>query len=206
MRLSRDLLADEVKVLVSPFRGYRELTSRPEPAVARTLARRILLLLLTVAVAGSFTTAGRLVPFHFVSIAMAWLFVPAIHALIVGSTRLGCPTRPPLPRAIELHMAGNGPYLALFLFLSAIVALAPDPGAAFRWLLSTSVLMVIVLLAIVGGSITSFAFYRVCGEASRRRAAALLFFEWAVKVLLCVAWYAAIDNIAPQFFGPRSGG
>jgi hypothetical protein len=204
--LYREFLADEVTVLVSPFRGYRALTDRAEPAAARVLALRILLFLLVVAVAGSLTTAGRVVPLHFVSIAMAWLFVPAIHALVVTATRLACPKKLPLARAIGLHMAGNGPYLALFLLLSAIIAVLPDPGAALRWLLSTSVLLVVVLAAIVGGSITSFAFYRICGEATRGRAAALLFFEWVVKVLLCIAWYASIDNIAPQFFGPRSGG
>ena len=100
-------------------------------------------------------------------------------------------------------MAGNGPYALFFFALSAVVLFAGDVAAAFRSLLSWGILPVAVVAMLGGGSLTSYAFYRVCGGESRKRAFALLGIEWLLKVSLCLVWYQLMDNLAPQFFGPR---
>lgn len=159
----------------------------------------------TVGVVGSIATAGRLVAAHIVWIAVAWIFVPVIHALTVAATLRACPKKLPPTRAIELHMAGNGPYLAFFFALALVIVASSDVARSFGWLVESLVLPLAGALTLFGGAVTSYAFYRVCGAASVRRALGLLVAEWAVKVLLCLAWYAFIDNLAPQFLGARAG-
>lgn len=198
-------LSDEALLLLAPFRGYAHLVDREPTSAHRALAWRVAIVLGTIGVVGSLTTVGRLVGAHVLSIAAAWIFVPAIHAAMVAVTRRLSPTRLPAARAIELHMAGNGPYLALFFGLAVVVVVSPDVAGTFRWLIDTKVLPLAVLLTLLWASVTSYAFYRTCAGAHPRRAIVLLAAEWVLKVVLCLVWYASIDNLAPQFFGPRQG-
>jgi hypothetical protein len=199
---SGDRLSDEALVLAAPFRGYEQLLGRPSRGVLGVFARAGAYLAV-IGAAGAFTTAGRLVPAHVAFVAAAWCFVPVIQAATAAAVSRRAQARLPVARAVELHMAGNGPYLVFFFALSAVVLFAPDVRAAFGALLSWGVLPAMVVAMLASGSLTSYAFYRVCGESSRRRALALLGVEWLLKVSLCVAWYALIDNLAPQFLGPR---
>jgi hypothetical protein len=157
-----------------------------------------------VGVVGSVTTAGRLVPFHVVAIGVAWSFVPVIHALTVAVVARLARVRLPVVRAVELHMAGNGPYLLSFFFVGGVVLLSPDVASTFRWLLDTAILPVVAGATIFSGGLTTYAFHRTCGGSTRRRALLLLGAEWLVKVVLCLAWYGLIDNLAPQFLGERA--
>jgi hypothetical protein len=123
-------VSDELLVLLSPFRGYEILAAR-SPRGAWGVAERVAILLTVVGVVGAFTTAGRLVLVHVLSIAAAWSFVPVIQAITVAFVARRCSKRLPALRAIDLHMAGNGPYFAFFLSLTAVILFAPDVGGAW---------------------------------------------------------------------------
>jgi hypothetical protein len=173
---ARDVLSDEALVLVAPFRGYAILSASPSRG-ARAAFARAAAFLAVVGVTGAITTAGRLVPAHVALIALAWSFVPVLQAITAAVVSRRSTNRLPIARAIELHLAGNGPALLFFFALAALVLLAPDVGGAFRWLLARGVLPAAVVATLTGGAVTSFAFYRVCGGDSRRRAFALLGLE-----------------------------
>jgi hypothetical protein len=195
-------LSDEALLFVAPFRGYEVLDARPSRGALGVL-RRCAGMLCVIGAAGAITTAGRLVPAHVVLVAAAWAFVPVLQMATVAATSRRS-TRPiAVARAIDLHMAGNGVYAIFFFALSAIVLFAPDVAAAFGALLSWGILPLAIVGMLAGGSLTSYAFYRVCGGESRRGALALLGIEWLLKVSLCLVWYHLIDNLAPQFLGPR---
>lgn len=196
-------LSDEAFLLIAPFRGYEMIASRPSRGVLG-VACRSLTTLFVVGVAGAITTAGRLVPAHVVLIAMAWAFAPVLQAVTVALSSRRCTKSMSAMRAIDLHMAGNGPYAVFFFALSAIVLLAPNVREAFGALLAWGILPAAVLAMLVGGSLTSYAFYRICGGETRRRALVLLAIEWLLKVSLCLVWYHLMDNLAPQFLGARS--
>ena len=197
-------LSDEALVMVAPFRGYAIVAARPSRGAAGVAARALTSLFLIGAVV-AITTAGRLVPAHVALVAIAWSFVPALQALVVSFVSRRTTKRLGLAEAIDLHMAGNGPYLAFLLSIAGVVLLAPDVRAAFGWLMGSRVLPAIGIATVAGAMLTSFAFYRVCGGDRPRRALALLGVEWLAKAALLVAWYALIDNLAPQFLGPRVG-
>lgn len=197
-------LSDEALLLVSPFRGYELLAARSkEHSAWRALAQRIAFNLLILGCVGSLVAAGRLVAFHVLFIAVAWSFAPWIQSLTVGVVSRLCRETISVPRAIELHMAGNGPWLALFIALSGVLLFSSDVAATLGWLLGTSVLLIAGLLTILGGLLTGFAFYRVCGRCGARRAVALVGLEALLRTLLVLGWYASIDNLAPQFLGAR---
>lgn len=192
--------------MVSPRRAYAALAEREETAPRRALARRVATFLGTVAVVGSLTTAGRFVAGHLLVIAAAWSFVPMLQGLTIAITSRLAPKRLTLARAVELHMAGNGPYLVFFVALAAIILGARDVSATFAWLVDSYVLAFAGGAMIFGGAVTSYAFYRTCTGAGRRRALGLLAIEWVVKVGLTLTWFATMDNLAPQLFGPRGPG
>ncbi len=198
--------SDEVLVMVSPLRAYEALAAREEPAPRRALARRVATFVGTFAVVGSLTTAGRFVAGHLLGIALAWSFVPMLQAVTIAITSRLAPKRLSLARAVELHMAGNGPYLAFFIGVAAVILGARDVSATFAWLVDSYVLASAGGAMIFGGAVTSYAFYRSCTGATRRRALGLLAVEWVVKVGITLAWFAAMDNLAPQLLGPRGSG
>lgn len=197
-------LSDEALLLVSPFKGYELVAARGEGKSAwRALVSRVLFNVLMLGCVGSLVAAGRLVAFHVLFISAAWGFVPLIQGLTVGLASRLCTRRMGVARAVALHMAGNGPWLALFIALAGLLLFSSDVAATLGWLLGTSILLVAGLLTILGGLLTSFAFYRVCGQCRPRRAVALVGLEALLRTVLVLGWYAAIDNLAPQFLGAR---
>jgi len=193
-------VSDELLLVAHPLAGYREIVGR-EPARSQLVevALRIATNLGTLAVVGSITTAGRLVFLHCFFIALAWSFVPVLQGLVVCVMSRVCSRRLPVLRAVSLHMAGNGPYLLFLLGLAALVLLAPDVGRAFSALLDSGAIFVVALLGLLWATLTSFSFYRTCGECSFTRALVLVVAEWLLKLGLCLIWYGAIDNLVPNF-------
>ncbi|NUO53888.1 MAG: hypothetical protein HOV80_34015 [Polyangiaceae bacterium] len=195
-------LSDEALLLIAPFRGYELIAARPSRGVLGVL-RRCALTLCVIGVTGAITTAGRLVPAHVLLVAAAWAFVPVLQIATVAAVSRRCTRSMTVARAVDLHMAGNGAYAGFFFALSAVVLFAPDVADAFSRLLSWAILPVAIVAMLFGGSLTSYAFYRVCGGDSRKRALVLLLIEWLLKVSLCLVWYHLMDNLAPQFLGQR---
>jgi hypothetical protein len=197
------MFSDELRLLVRPVRGYRQLAAEPLTAPAALVVRRVGLLLLVVGATVSFASAGRLVLAHLVFVPISWLAFPALQlAGVTGALRF-VRQRPPGLSAHALYLAGNGPFLLALLASSGILLLAPDVAGAFGWLLSSGILVIVAMGAMVWSLLTSWAFYRTCTESTPGKAARLVVLEWAIKICLALVWYQTIDNLLPQFVGTR---
>jgi hypothetical protein len=197
-------VSDEALILLRPFRAYRAIVERAgiERHGGWGLVGRVALMIVTLGVVTSLTSSGRVLPHHVVFSGAAWSFVPLLQIILVTTTWLIDRRRRPWASAVELHFAGNGPYLLLLLGLACMTMLPPDVGTLFAWLLGSGVLPGLAILTLLWGATTSFAFYRVVYGRSRLSAAGLLGVEWALKLLLVFGWYHSLDNLVPQFIGP----
>lgn len=194
--------SDEVRLLVGPFRVYRELRARPDEQPLRTIAARVARTQLLIAGTVALITAGRL-PIHLVvGTAVFWSMVPVLQALMILGGHAVSNRRMPRARAIGLHMAGNAPLLLWLVLCAGLCLFAPNVYEAFSWALRP-IIAPGLLVALVYGSVLSFAFYRSALEQSRLRAALSLSVEIVLKIGLVVAWYMALDNIVPQLSGSR---
>jgi hypothetical protein len=197
------MFSDELRLMVQPVRGYRQIVAEPLLAPGPLVFRRVGLLLLVVGATVSFASAGRLVLAHLVFVPISWLAFPALQLCgVTGALRL-VRQRPPGLQAQALYLAGNGPFLLALLAVAGILLLAPDVAAAFSWLFSSGILVLMAMGAMVWSWLTSWAFYRVCTESTPGKAARLVVVEWAIKIGLALVWYQAIDNLLPQFVGTR---
>lgn len=194
--------SDEARLLVAPFAVYRELRAGTDERPSRTIVARVVRTQLLIAGSVALITAGRL-PIHLVvGTAVFWSMVPVLQVLMVLGGHAVSNRRMPRMRAIGLHMAGNAPMLLWLLLCAGLCLFAPNVYEAFSWALRP-IIAPALLLALVYGSVLSFAFYRSALEQSRARAALSLFVEIVLKVGLVVAWYMALDNIVPQLSGSR---
>ena len=197
------MLSDEVRLMLRPVRGYRRLAAEPMAAPGLVMLRRVALLLFVVAATVSFASAGRLVLAHLVFVSVAWIAFPVLQLAGVTAALRLARQRPPGFAAQALYLAGNGPFLLLCLVLSGVLLLSPDVAASLAFLLSSGLLVVVAMGAMAWSWLTSWAFYRACTESTPGKAARLVVVEWAVKIVLTLAWYQAIDNLLPQFLGTR---
>jgi hypothetical protein len=197
------MFSDELRLLVRPVRGYRRLAAEPLSAPGMLVLQRVGLLLLVIGATVSFASAGRLVLAHLVFVPIGWLAFPALQLAGVSGALRFVRKRPAGFSAHALYLAGNGPFLLVLLILSGILLLAPDVAAAFGFLLSSGILVLAAMGAMLWSWLTSWAFYRTCTESTPGKAARLVVLEWAIKIGLALVWYQAIDNLLPQFVGTR---
>src|SRR5690349_4468926 len=115
------MFSDELRLLVRPVRGYRQLAAEPLPASGALVLRRVGLLLLVIGATVSFASAGRLVLGHLVFVPIGWLAFPGLQLLGVSGALRFVRQRPPGLAAHALYLAGNGPFLVVLLILSAIL-------------------------------------------------------------------------------------
>lgn len=194
--------SDEARLLVAPFRTYRELRASADEPPVKMIAARVARTQLLIAGSVALITAGRL-PIHLVvGTAAFWGMVPVLQALMILGGHAVSNRRMPRLRAIGLHMAGNAPMLLWLVLCAGLCLFAPNVYEAFSWALRP-IIAPGLILAFVYGSVLSFAFYRSALEQSRSRAALSLLVELVLKIGLVVAWYMALDNIVPQLSGSR---
>ena len=100
--------SDEVRLLVGPFRVYRELRARPDEQPLRTIASRVARTQLLIAGTVALITAGRL-PIHLVvGTAVFWSMVPVLQALMILGGHAVSNRRMPRARAIgRLELFGG---------------------------------------------------------------------------------------------------
>lgn len=198
------MLSHEARLLFSPIKVYRELSSQlAEEKVSRfvLLLRRPLLWLFVVGVFVSFITAGRWHALHVMSTMIMWSFVPAYQVLFIAwiSRLLKCQRA--LSQVVDLFFAGQTPWYLFFSLISGICIFAPEVWPTFQWLLSTGVLAGLFLATIGWSVILTYAFFRSGLELSRARSAvgcALFYvlFDGTVAV-----WYLATGQLYPLIFG-----
>jgi hypothetical protein len=147
------LWSDELQSLIRPFRTYRRLrTEKPDVTGWRLLARRPLLFLLIFGGFVSLTAAGRLVAFHLLGTALSWMFVPLLQIAGVAAV-VGLLARDrSVARSVDLFFIGQTPFYLFFLGLAGVCLFAPDAGLAFRWLFSSGVVFIALVVTILLGT------------------------------------------------------
>ncbi len=188
--------------MVRPFRTYRELTEDGEDrGNFRSIAFRVLLLLLVIGAFVSFTTAGRLVAFHVANSMVFWSFVPALQtAALVIAVRAVAP-RTSLGSAVALHFVGHGPWLLFMLVVSGICLFAPHVYFTFTWLITHGVLPLYLLGTLGWSAVITTAYFRVGLSLSRGRTALGTFLYYLIYIGVIAAWYFATNQLPPQVFG-----
>ena len=171
--------SDEIRVMLHPRATYRELAGQPNDGGLWWVLRRLLFLALVVGAFVSFTASGRLTISLLFDGALFWSFVPILQMLAMGGVmRILARGRMRPTKAIDLFLAGHGPWLLWLLSVAGICLFFPlkqiylwptQPG----WLLPIS-----LLIAFFWSNVTSFAFLRgALNLTSLRAVVALLLYN-----------------------------
>ena len=204
MSVSPSVLSDEARIMRRPFAAYALLVVDPSRGSLRSLAVRIAVSQLVLAGALSFVAAGRLTAKLVIGSALAWAMAPLLQIAVAMGARRFLRARLPWKRTLDLHFAGNGPWLLFVLGGAGMCLFAPDVYAAFRASLTTFALPGGLLVAALWSWFLTYAFYRSAVKTSRRLAFMLVAFEVLAKTALIVGWYMFLDDIVPQLRGPSS--
>jgi hypothetical protein len=182
--------------MLSPRVGTRAVLARGS---LRSALWRAVTFCVLVGVACSASLDRELLLPHVALTGFFWGFIPLLQGLGCASVAwVARASTPPLPRLLDAHFAGNGPHW-LAALIAASLAHFPAEGAALRYgppaLLS--------LVAVAWGGALTFVLYREGLGLSRGRASLLLAFEWLVRIVGLLGWYALMDNLLPQALGSR---
>jgi len=192
--------SDQARVLARPFRAYEAL-AKVEDGMAPSSAifARLFVLMLTLGAFVSFTAAGRLVPLHVVSPSIAWAYVPLLQLASLALVRLRYAPSTKLSRLFALYLAGHGPWMLLLLAVAGVCLFAPDAPTALLWLLGHGVIPLAVLVALVWGIVTTFAFFRSAVGLPRGAAGAATSLFYALYVGSIVAWFLFTGQLHTLF-------
>jgi hypothetical protein len=184
----------------APRAGTRAVLARGS---LRSALQRAAMFCLLVGVACSASLDREILLPHVALTGFFWGFVPLLQATgcvvaawVARPRRGSRPVGPPLSRLLDAHLAGNGPH-GLAALVCALLAHFPLEGSALRYGPSA----VVILVALVWGGALTFVLYREGLGLSRSRAALLLGFEWIVRIVCLLGWYAFMNNLLPQALG-----
>jgi hypothetical protein len=190
-----DLWSDDVRVILSPGPTYAELAR--QPGRGSFLLRPIsfaLLIGLAIAISASGRPTLRLV----LGSAVAWSFVPALHAasvalitLTLGRGRLRS------GRAIDLYFMGLLPWSGWLLVIAALASFTPPARDAAVW--STVLFTAPVLFT--WSRIVTFAFFRRALGLSRRRSLAAVALNVAIVWGAILAFFLLSGQLGPRIVG-----
>jgi hypothetical protein len=192
-------LSAEALVMVRPRATFLELAESPADAGMRTLLRRPLLLLIVLGGFVSLTSAGRLVAFHVAMTLGFWAFGPLAQGLAAALVGRALAPRLRPSQAVDLMMAGNGPWMLLLLGIAGVCLFTPDVFAAFSWLARSRVLPALVIGVVAWSAFLSLACVRWGFGASWPRAVAGTIAYYALYAGLLVAWLLATHQLRPLF-------
>ncbi len=185
------MTSEFVRAMVSPGAYHRE----PGDDTA-SLGARLALSVLTLGAFVSLTTAGRVVPWHLVGVALSWSFLFAAQALALRVALAAGGARPRFTHCLARYLAGHGPWWALLSLVSAVCLAARDVAETFRALLSTGALPAALLLTWLWGAVITHSLLRsMC--ATRGRAALATAAFYATLVAVIAGWYVATDELPP---------
>jgi hypothetical protein len=190
--------SDDARVMVRPFRVYRELAVAESGAGLRRAIERALFLLFVIGAFVSWTAAGRLHAFHVTSTMIFWSFIPAIQAVVFAVVlRFVAPATGTAP-ALVLYFTGHGPWLLFLTAIAGVCLFAPDVYGAMIWLLGHGILPGLLVGTWIWSGLLTFACFRAGVGLSRRRSglATALFYGGFVAAI--VSYYLLMNAIQPQ--------
>jgi hypothetical protein len=195
-------LSDELWVLLRPFATYRRLglATPAEPPVVLALRRPVAYALALGAVV-SLLTAGRIVPFHVVSVPLAWSFVFFLQiGAVFVATRLFARRRS-FAHAVDLLFVGQAPWSLLLLAVTGALLFAPSAYAAFGFMMQSGALIGGMLAAIAYSAWLTLACYRAGLGLGWGRALAAWLLHYLCYGGCIVGYFLATNQIQSMLFG-----
>jgi hypothetical protein len=199
--MRRVTLSDDVRVMLHPFTGYRELGQADEPAPGRLALVRAGFFMLVLGSFISFTTAGRLVAFHVASVFVTWAFLPLLQAIAVTLAVRTAAPRASTRRALSLYFAGHAPWFFWMLILALLPLVVGDVYKTMTMLLGIGLIPALLLVAIGWGGVLTYASFRAGLDLSRARAAAATAIFYVAFGGAILGYYLATNQIQPQWPG-----
>jgi hypothetical protein len=206
LAIGRPARSDELRVMFRPMATYAELSAQRELPLSWLVAlRRPLLLLVVLGGFVSLTSAGRFTLPDLASTIVAWSFAPVVQTLaltVALALSRSLPSPSVRPRALDLYFAGQGPWLLFLCVFATGAILLPDPGPAFSTLLRLGVVPLYLLLTILWGGITTWAFFRHGLGLARARAAGATAIFYAIFVGSIAGYYLSVYELQPLVSPP----
>jgi hypothetical protein len=190
-----NLWSNDVRVLLRPGLTYAELAR--QPGRGSFLLRPIsfaFLIGLAIAISASGRPTLRMV----LGSAVAWSFVPALHAASVALITLTLARgRLHSGRAVDLYFMGLLPWSAWLLGIAALASFTPPARDAAVW---TTVLFT-APVPFIWAKIVTFAFFRRALGLSRRRSLAAVALNLAVVWGAILAFFLLSGQLGPRIVG-----
>jgi hypothetical protein len=182
-------------VILRPGLTYAELAR--QPGRGSFLLRPVsfaLLIGLAIAISASGRPTLRLV----IGSAVAWSFVPALHAAAVALVTFTLARGRLRPgRAVDLYFMGLLPWSAWLLGIAALASFTPPARDAAVW--STVLFTAPVLF--IWARIVTFAFFRRALGLSRRRSLAAVALAVAIVWGAILAFFLLSGQLGPRIVG-----
>lgn len=181
-------LATPVRLMIRPFRVYRELARGEAPSYLIGAAR----LLFSIGAFVSITATGRLAPLETLSATVAFSWLPLSHAIATAVTLRVLARNVSFARAYGLFLEGVGPWLLVFSFLSGACLFAPQPARPVF-----SLLFPLLVVGSVWSVVILFALFRAALEMPRARAALATALFYVVMLGFVIGYYFAMGQLWP---------
>jgi len=193
-----DTWSDQARVLVRPFAAYRALADDTESPGSAIFAR-LFVLMIALGAFVSFTAAGRLVPLHMMSPAIAWAYIPLLQLACIAVVRLGFARTHNTLRVYALYLAGHGGWMLLLLAIAAVCLLSPNAPGALLWLLRSGVIPVAVVVNFVWGIVITFALFRSALGLPRRVSGSATACFYALYAGSIASWFLVTGQLHTLF-------
>jgi hypothetical protein len=188
----------EVRVLLRPYRTFRELAASAPDARPLLLAlRRPLFFLLVGAAFVSLSTAGRLVLGHLFWSTLSLGFVVLLHVLVLALTLAVTLRRRLRARDLDLYFVARAPWTFLLTLLGAwLVLVVEEPLSIFGLFLGGP--MPFLLLGVtLWSTCLDHAYFRAALGLSGVRAALATLLAFVLYFALGLLWYVVTDQLGP---------
>jgi hypothetical protein len=192
---------DDARLMVRPFAIYRALAAAPEPQSPTKRWSRALLgplqLMLTIGCFVSWTAAGRLVLDQIVFAAVFWGFLPLMQTVIVIVVARAAGSARTPATIVSLFFNGVMPWLLLMWLFGLLCMIPAGTFAAYRWLVTSGAIFVLVVIAAVWCCVLTYAFFREGLAMSRRRSGLSTLAFYAALYGSGVGWFLLTNQLQP---------
>ena len=187
--------SDDVRVILRPGRTYAELAGHP--GRGSFLLRPVSFALL-IGLAIAISSSGRPTLWLVLGSAVAWSFVPALHAVSVALVTLTLARGRLRPgRSVDLYFMGLLPWSMWLLGIAALASSTPPAREAAVW----STMLFTAPAPFIWGRIVTFAFFRRALGLSRRRSLAAVALNLAIVWGAVLAFFLLSGQLWPRIVG-----
>jgi len=177
-----------MRLIVRPFRTYRELKDTETPPVARGLLRFLFVVGCFVAL----TATGRFAPLETATAMFSFAWLPLAHFVGLAVARRLFVPEVPLARAYALFLESLGPWMLVFVAIAGTCLFAPGPARPVFALLPP-----LGLGATVLGFVSLYALFREALGVPRTSAVLACVTFYVLMLAVVLGYYFAAGQLWP---------